>query len=75
MQKRKPSLSLSLPLSPSTSCRSVCIPSIRPILGLLELNCLQENASPFDIAQASNIIEQFQQCHLDHPIGKFFGKM
>ncbi|KAJ9174774.1 hypothetical protein P3X46_013380 [Hevea brasiliensis] len=22
----------------------------------------------------AEIIEQFQQCHLDHPIGKFFGK-
>ncbi|PIN17853.1 hypothetical protein CDL12_09483 [Handroanthus impetiginosus] len=21
-----------------------------------------------------NIIEQFQKCHLDHPVGKFFGK-
>ncbi|CAL5329859.1 unnamed protein product [Camellia sinensis] len=43
-----------------------------------ELHSLGGNASSFDATQAPDvcrsIIEQFQKCHLDHPIGKFFGK-
>ncbi|CAL5329857.1 unnamed protein product [Camellia sinensis] len=43
-----------------------------------ELHCLGGNASSFDATQAPDvcrtIIEQFQKCHLDHPIGKFFGE-
>ncbi|KAH1196811.1 COX assembly mitochondrial protein 2 [Glycine max] len=35
---------------------------------------LWEDAPSFNIAQTPNIIEQFQKCHIEHPIAKFFGE-
>ncbi|CAI0430702.1 unnamed protein product [Linum tenue] len=28
----------------------------------------------YDVKNTLQIIEEFQKCHLDHPIGKFFGE-
>ncbi|WVZ74994.1 hypothetical protein U9M48_023102, partial [Paspalum notatum var. saurae] len=45
------------------------------LLSLFEVSIsLSGNASPSDFTQASYIIEEFQKCHLDHPVKKFFGE-